>query len=414
MARTRTTKAVAQRIDLNYFNRPTPFKRAKLLLAVLVPAIALVWIGWHVFGHDNRVYSSGRLSKAHAVLEQQCAACHVHQASGFAAVAADSACLACHDGPAHHPSNLNTKIACAECHLEHRGRVSLVATKKQSCAQCHGNLSIANRDSSYAKHIQSFEDGHPEFAALRSTAAIPTRDPGAIKLNHALHVKAIRRGPNGPNVQLDCADCHRAAASADTHWEYGDKNYAASTVSYTAGQEFEPGGSQGLPTKRPWSDRQLMAPVKFANACAGCHLLTFDKRFDEGVPHDNPEVIHSFLTKRFADYIAAHPTELREVQEPPEEPIRASGGHCAHRIGVAVGCRTHSGFRRVAVAQNMCAMPRDLRNAAARREDRTVGCGERATSHRFNIACRCYEGGSEVAGDRGSARKAAMAAACAI
>ena len=29
MARTRTTKNLAQRIDLNYFKRPTPFKRAK-------------------------------------------------------------------------------------------------------------------------------------------------------------------------------------------------------------------------------------------------------------------------------------------------------------------------------------------------------------------------------------------------
>src|ERR1700740_2750205 len=74
MARTRTTKAVAQRIDLNYFKRPTPFKRAKLWLAIVTPVVALVWIGWHFFGHDSRVYSSGRLSAAHAVLEKQCAA----------------------------------------------------------------------------------------------------------------------------------------------------------------------------------------------------------------------------------------------------------------------------------------------------------------------------------------------------
>lgn len=348
MARTRTTKAVAQRIDLNYFKRPTPFKRAKLLLAVLVPTIALLWIGWHVLRHDNRVYSIGRLSKAHAVLEEQCAACHVRQASGFSAVAADSACLACHDGPAHHPSKVNTKIACAECHVEHRGPVSLVATEKQSCARCHGDLSIANRDSSYAKHIHSFADGHPEFAALRSTAGIPTPDPGTIKLNHALHMKAIRRGPNGPNVQLDCADCHRAAASADAHWEYGAENYAAATVRYTAGQEFEPGGSQGLPTKRPWSDRQLMAPVKFANACAGCHLLTFDKHFDEGVPHDNPEVIHSFLTKRFADYIVAHPTELREVQDPQRNLFGQAVGQAARTVSASQWVA-----ERVAVAEEL-------------------------------------------------------------
>ena len=315
MARNRTTKTVAQRIDLNYFKKATPFKRAKVWLAVSAPAIALVWIGWHVFGHDNRVYSSGRLSAAHAVLEKQCAACHVQQAGGFSATAADAACLACHDGPPHHATNANTRIACAECHVEHRGRVSLVATRNRSCAQCHGDLSAVSRESSYAKHIHSFA-GHPEFAALRPVGGMAPGDGATIKLNHALHMKAIRRGPNGPNVQLDCGDCHRPAASADLHWEYGDQNYASATVSYTAAQSFEPGGSRGFPARKPWSDRQLMAPVKFANACAGCHLLTFDKRFDEGVPHDNPEVIHAFLMKKFTEYIAAHPAELREGQDP--------------------------------------------------------------------------------------------------
>src|SRR6267154_5171183 len=106
MARTRTTKTVAQRIDLNYFKRATPFKRAKLWLAIVAPAIALAWIAWHFFGHDNRVYSSGRLSGAHAILEKECAACHVRQAEGFSATAADSACLNCHDGPVHHATNV--------------------------------------------------------------------------------------------------------------------------------------------------------------------------------------------------------------------------------------------------------------------------------------------------------------------
>jgi hypothetical protein len=59
-----------------------------------------------------------------------------------------------------------------------------------------------------------------------------------------------------------------------------------------------------------------MAPVKFANACAGCHSLEFDKRFEEGVPHDRPDVVHAFLIKKFSEYIAAHPAELREVQDP--------------------------------------------------------------------------------------------------
>ncbi len=59
-----------------------------------------------------------------------------------------------------------------------------------------------------------------------------------------------------------------------------------------------------------------MAPVKFANACAACHLLTFDKRFDFGVPHDKPEVIHVFLVKTFHEYIAAHADEMRVQRDP--------------------------------------------------------------------------------------------------
>ena len=319
MARTRTTKAVAQRIDLNYFKRPTPFKRAKLWLAIVAPVIALVWIGWHFLGRDQRVYSSGRLSEAHAVLEKQCAACHLQQVAGFSAVAADAACLACHDGPAHHPEATASnapKVACASCHAEHRGRVSLAAATTRNCAECHADLGATGPGTHFTKNIKSLADGHPEFAALRATANAAPADPGKIKLNHALHMRSIRRGPKGPNVQLDCSDCHRPSQTSNLQWEYGDKKYADATVSYQAGEEFETGGTRGLAAKKPWSDRQLMAPVKFANACAGCHSLTFDKRFEEGVPHDRVDVVHEFLVKKFGEYIARRPNELREAQDP--------------------------------------------------------------------------------------------------
>jgi hypothetical protein len=68
--------------------------------------------------------------------------------------------------------------------------------------------------------------------------------------------------------------------------------------------------------RRPFTGRELMAPVKFANACAGCHLLTFDKRFDDGVPHDQPEIVHAFLMRRFQQYIAAHLGEMRVLRDP--------------------------------------------------------------------------------------------------
>jgi len=316
---------LAQRIDLNYFKRPTGLKRAKFWFSVGLPAFVLVWIAWHGFAGDSRVYSSGRMSAAHAVLEAECAACHVRTAGAFSAKASDAACLACHDGPMHHATQTNT-LGCASCHTEHRGRVNIVAAKNQSCAQCHGDLKASGgAGARYATHIESFEYGHPEFAVLRDEA----RNPGTIRVNHAIHMKAIRPGPNGPNVQLACGDCHQTGgAAASAEWKYGDAKYVAGGSSYSTPDEVVAVKSEGLTRPTPTSGRELMAPVKFATACAGCHSLSFDKRFDEGVPHDKPEVVHAFLEKKFGEYIAAHPAELREVRDPGRDltgrPVQAA------------------------------------------------------------------------------------------
>ncbi|HUI75673.1 MAG TPA: hypothetical protein VLX32_12040 [Candidatus Acidoferrum sp.] len=317
MPRTRTTKKLAQRIDLNYFKRPTPFKRAKFWLSVLAPGVALLWIASHFISHDPRVYSSGRLSEPHAVFEKQCAACHVQKAGAFSASFSDTACLSCHDGPAHHP-DVQPRLACAECHVEHGGRVNLVAASNQACASCHSDLQSPANPAHFAAHIRTFEDGHPEFAALRSVSGVAATDPGTIKLNHGIHMKPIRVGPNGPVVQLDCSDCHRASA-AKASWTYADAEYVPAKPSYTDKEVLLLVTSSGNSPPRPATGRELMAPPRFATACARCHLLTFDKRFDEGVPHDKPEVIHAFLVKKFAAYIAAHPSEVRVARDPSRD-----------------------------------------------------------------------------------------------
>jgi hypothetical protein len=313
VARTRTTKKLAQRIDLNYFKRPSPYKRAKFWLSLLVPLLALTWIAWRSFATDSRVYSSGRMSAAHAVLEKECAACHLPQAGVFSAKATDNACRACHDGPVHHATQTQT-LGCATCHSEHRGRRSITATSNQTCAECHSDLKTSDGPLRYAAHISSLEHGHPQFAALREGQ----RDPQTIKLNHAIHMKPIRRGPNGPIVQLECSDCHRPGA-ASAQWIYADAKYTSVNHSYSDQDEVQPLPSGTLWPPKPLTGRELMAPVKFATACAGCHLLTFDERFDDGVPHDKPEVVHAFLGKRFGEYIAAHPGEVRVARNPKRD-----------------------------------------------------------------------------------------------
>ena len=317
MARTRTTKKLAQRIDLNYFKRPTPLKRAKFWLSLLLPLLALVWIAWRGFSGDHRVYSSGRMSEPHAVLEKECAACHVQKAGTFSAKAADNACLDCHDGPIHHDTQTAIR-ACATCHTEHRGRINIAAASNQACAECHSDLKTNRGAAQYASHIHSFEDGHPEFAVLRPVAGITTSDPGTIKLNHAIHMKPIRRGPNSPAVQLECGNCHNTAA-VDADLTYADQKYRAAAVSYKESDEILPVRADTLGPPKPVSGRELLAPVKFANACAACHLLTFDKRFDAGVPHDKPEVVHAFLVRTFREYVAAHPAEVRIQRDPSRD-----------------------------------------------------------------------------------------------
>lgn len=310
MARTRTTKKLAQRIDLNYFKRPTRLKRAKFWLSVGLPALAVAWIAWHGLSRDARVYSSGRMSEAHAVLEAECAVCHVQTAGAFSAKTSEAACLSCHDGPIHHATQTGT-VACASCHTEHRGRVNLIAARNESCAACHSDLKTNSGAARYEKHIYSFADGHPEFAALRGGA----RDAGTIKVNHAIHTKPIRRGPAGPNVQLECGDCHRPEA-VTANWAYANANDTFAKASCSKEDEVLAVNAGTLPGSRPTSGRELMSPVKFATACAGCHSLAFDKRFDDGVPHDKPEVVHAFLIKKFGEYIAAHPGEVRETRDP--------------------------------------------------------------------------------------------------
>lgn len=308
---------------------------------MLLPLLALVWIAERTIFKDSRVYSSGRLSEPHAVLEKECAACHVQQAGAFSAKAADNACLGCHDGPIHH-ANQTKSLGCAACHSEHHGRVNLRAASNQSCAECHGDLKASGGAAHFASRIRSFEDGHPEFAALRDGA----RDPGTIKLNHAIHMKPIRRGPSGPIVNLVCGDCHRPAV-VSTKWAYADPrsvDYTASYARKVLDASFAE-NSATLKPSRPMSGRELMAPVKFATACAGCHSLAFDRRFEEGVPHDTPEVIDTFLRQKFAAYIAAHSNELHEMRNPdreltgkklpPSSRVVTPGQWAAQRVAIA-------------------------------------------------------------------------------
>lgn len=299
LRRTRTTKKLAKRIDLQYFAHPHPFRRWRFGLSVAVPLIALTWFVAQRSEGGQGVFSSGPLSHAHTVFTQQCTLCHVARAGAFDAQVTDQACLACHDAPVHHTNQTFTP-QCKACHVEHKGAMRLRDTADAACIECHAKLRARDGQPHYAVSVSGFDKKHPEFAALRSGKI----DPSGVKLNHYVHLQPNLIGPNNARVQMTCDDCHRTADTAA--WPY------AATEMHTV-----------VPVDVSLSrrnDQPYMPPPEFSKHCAACHTLQFDKRFgNDQVPHDKPERVHAFLMKRFGEYIAAHPEAVHEVTPPDRQ-----------------------------------------------------------------------------------------------
>lgn len=295
--RIRTTKKLAQRIDLNYFKTLRGIPRWRRILSGVFVMAGLGWLGWHAIAGSPKPYNAGPLAHAHALLGQKCGACHVSQAS-FSESATDQACLGCHDGPIHHADQTFTP-ACSNCHVEHQGAVRLANTSDRACTQCHADLKTTRGESKFVSNIRAFDSSHPEFAVLRSGYS----DPGTIKFNHAVHLKEDLRGPRGP-VQLKCGDCHSPSSA---------------------------------------SDRAYMAPINYEKHCESCHPLLFDRRFSESAPHKDPKVVYDFVHAKLAAYIAAHPAEIPLVDEPdkrlpnrpPQPPAHNAAEWVAQRMADA-------------------------------------------------------------------------------
>ena len=300
--RVRTTKILAQRMDLQYFKQPHPFRTWRLWLSILVPALA---IGWFAAARaaSQKILSSGPLSVAHAVLARKCDVCHRSTLGVFRTKVSDEACVDCHDAPAHHPDKVTSTVSCAFCHIEHKGSARLASTSNISCTHCHADLQSRSRSPQYGRAIENFDNKHPEFAACRPSA----RDPGQIKLDHYAHLRPNLAGPTGP-VQMECQDCHRPTTT-DTRWPYAVAQ--SSEVARVGGDDV-----------RHARSGDYMTAILYVNQCAGCHVkdLQFDKRFDQAAPHDKPEIVRAFLVRKYAEYFASHPGALSEAVAPERMP----------------------------------------------------------------------------------------------
>lgn len=313
--RTRTTKKLAQRINLNYFKSLRGIPRWRRILSAIFTVIGIAWLGWYALSGSPKPYNAGPVAHAHALIGSKCSACHVSQAS-FQRSATDQACLSCHDGPIHH-SEQTFSPACSSCHVEHKGAFRLASTSDESCTQCHADLAAKDKTAPprFVANISGFDRTHPEFAVLRSGRI----DPGTIKFGHQVHLKKDLRGPHGP-VQMQCADCHRPPGGSEA-WPFGMSMNAA-------------------PASFNMSDRSYMQPVNYEEHCSACHTLQFDRRFSESVPHKEPKVVYDFVVGKLTAYIAAHPAEIPLVDEPdkrlptrpPQPPARNAQEWVSQRL----------------------------------------------------------------------------------
>lgn len=266
---------------MEYFKRPHAFRRWRLVLSMMVPAIALLWMAGMARAGSRAPYSSGPVSASHTSFGERCELCHVSTPRAFRSHVTDTACLACHDAPAH-KANQTFTPTCASCHLDHRGRIRLAAVDDGFCEQCHQAVQTTDNRHTVATTVGRFSRGHPEFAARRTGSL----DNTVLHFNHAVHLKPDLHGPNGP-TRLDCGACHSMT---------------------------DPIGRLGVSAGRRGG---VMAPVTYAQQCASCHPLAYDPLIDQPAPHDQPEMVRAAVVNALRAYITAHP---EQVSQP--DPIR--------------------------------------------------------------------------------------------
>lgn len=291
----RSTKNLADRIDIDYVDGPEPLRRSLWMgTGALVVLVLLSFAVFAVRGGEW-IFSKGPITVAHAMFGNECGQCHTR-----GRLVGEAKCLVCHEGTSHR-SNLmfegrSGAPSCSWCHREHGGTSRLVDLPDFVCIQCHADLKTSDGRRTFEARVSRFVTDHPEFAVFRKRLT----DGSQIKFNHAIHMKSGLRGifrfldllkekvAAATRNELVCTDCHR----------------------------LDPSG-------------RFMSPIRYVSHCAACHELQYDGRFKKPgtreadvAPHDQPLAIHWYLLGRFADYARRHPDQaiVEPTQGAPDEP----------------------------------------------------------------------------------------------
>jgi hypothetical protein len=274
--RERTTKWLAQRLDLSYRNRPAflrVLRRRVAWIAVAASAVAAIPMVMGVAA-GKRALLTGPVSSSHQIFLDRCEVCH---RKAFTTVP-DAACVACHDGPAHPAKTIDTALlrtstACADCHMEHRGSEALASVSNRNCTNCHRDLKAhASGVQLAGVNITAFAPGmHPDFLSMMQ----PDNRP--LRLNHAIHLPSKPTVFRGMKLPMQCEDCHRIDRSS----------------------------AKGDPI-----------PITFQENCSQCHARELD--FDvyeilgansKPAPHTkDPKTIHQFIFDTYSRALAEDPS----------------------------------------------------------------------------------------------------------
>jgi hypothetical protein len=266
-------------------------------------AVVLVMAGFGgawIMGREP-LFSNGPLAPYHANLEQGCSACHT---APFSHVQ-DSTCLDCHEstisylanGHADHPAFLTQAerwegrpmSRCGFCHLEHRGDVPATDMDERLCTYCHSLLPTAS-----GRNVSGFSEkkgSHPQFRLHRENSS----DPDRIKFSHARHLGQVPiEGTGGEEIkkEISCNDCHV-----------------------------------------PDMEGKGMLPVQYEKHCSTCHKLRTGRSQGDGdaVPHEKPEVIRSFLLRKYFETPGGiDETRLSQLVDEDEASLfyREGGSRC--------------------------------------------------------------------------------------
>lgn len=355
-------KALWDRFNVYYALRVHRARAIKRALSGAGALLAAAWMVATFVRADHEPFNSGPMSVGHALLADQCGACHAPDtrfnrfwiSDAEKAQSFNGACLACHeetigfdddtDSAWHQvsvaalrkdPNAEEPPAACSACHAEHEGFVRLTAMDDRHCTHCHADLKAKRPDAAYYDRIAFFDAAagadpntrpglHPEFRFKQENQ----KDPGTIRFNHEVHLRDKPLDPNDPNsprgiigpnnrfVVLRCDDCHRAGRS-NREWPYAnpktrlDQHQLITDVQSSLQDPF-------------------IAPIRFDLHCAACHqpavrvapelILASDRTLRDGdVPHGEPGDIRDYVQQRLLAYLDQELAARRKPTDPNNE-----------------------------------------------------------------------------------------------